>query len=134
MKNLVILLFIFANYLYSNVMAKEGFVVKDLIYNLIWQDNKETTFMLGSQDEAIKYCKQLILNEYSNRKLPIKEQYQHIIDKTRKGNIKMNKTFKNVLQVDYWISSRTWRALKIWILFFTKSGNIYYENRIYPKF
>ena len=111
MKNLVILLFVFANYLYSNVMVKEGSVVKDLTYNLVWQDNKETTFMLGSQDEAIKYCKQLILNGYSKWKLPTKEQYQYIIDKTRKGNIKINKAFKNVLQVDYWTSSRTWRTL-----------------------
>ena len=132
---ILIILFIGFIGLCGETLYKKGSFVKDISHNLMWQDTKDNTFMLGSQEEAIIYCENLSLGGYKNWELPTKKQYEYIIDNNRKDKLKIHKAFKNVVEFGYWSSSRTWRNFgKYGYYFLVKSGSLYYENRTYSKF
>jgi hypothetical protein len=102
----------------------------------MWQDNYDTVKVRLTQKEAVKYCKNLSLAGFSDWELPSREQYQTIIDKTRKDELMINRAFKYILPENYWASDRTWTrnfGLYGYYVFF-KSGAIYYQNRSYKKF
>jgi hypothetical protein len=121
--------------LFSTHLYKNDLYVVDKTNNLLWQDTRDNAFMLGSQVEANEYCQSLILGGYSSWRLPTKDEYSYIIDKNRRDEIMINKSFRYVIQEGYWTSSRTWRSFgRYGYYFFVKSGNLYYENRNYPKF
>ncbi len=130
-----ILIFITIVSLYgANIYKKDTFVV-DKINNLLWQDSKANIIMLGSQDQAIKYCKNLTDGGYTNWRLPTKGEYKNIADKKRTDEVMINRAFKYVIQEGYWTSSRTWQSFNRYgYYFFVKSGTVYYENKTYSKF
>jgi hypothetical protein len=123
------------SFLFSSTIYKSGNYVIDETHHLMWQDTKENTIMLGSQEEAINYCKELTLGGYSNWELPTKKEYKYIVDKTRTDEIMLHKAFRYIKQEGYWTQSRTWRNFgRYGYYIFIKSGTLYYENRTYPKF
>ncbi len=134
MRILVILVIGFMS-LFSASIFKSGSYVNDRNNNMQWQDTRANTIMIGSQEQAIEYCEKLDLGGYTNWRLPEKDDYEHITDKTRKDEIMINKAFGHVIQEGYWTSSRTWRSFgRYGYYFYVKSGTLYYENRTYPKF
>jgi formylglycine-generating enzyme required for sulfatase activity len=96
---ILIILFIGFIGLCGETLYKKGSFVKDISHNLMWQDTKDNTFMLGSQEEAIMYCENLSLGGYKNWELPTKKQYEYIIDNNRKDKLKIqsNKNYEDIL-------------------------------------
>ncbi|MCK5110774.1 MAG: DUF1566 domain-containing protein [Arcobacteraceae bacterium] len=129
------LLFISYFYLLGAGLLKDGSYVIDKTNNLMWQDTRANTVMIGSQEEATEYCEELDLGGYTNWRLPEKEECEYIVDKTRDDEIMINKAFRHIKQEGYWTSSRTWRTFyRYGYYLYIKSGTFYYENRSYPKF
>jgi hypothetical protein len=101
----------------------------------MWQDAKDNTIMLGSQEKANEYCQLLDHHGFTNWRLPDSDEALLIVDKTRDDEMMIDKAFGYVLQEGYWTSSRTWRSFgRYGYYLFIKSGTLYYENRSYPKF
>ncbi len=134
MRILAILVISFISLFSANIF-KSGSYVNDKENNLQWQDVRDNTIMLGSQEKAVEYCEQLSLGGYTNWRLPSKDECEYIVDKTREDEKMINKAFQYVIQEGYWTSSRTWRSFgRYGYYFHIKSGTLYYENRSYPKF
>lgn len=134
MKTFLILITLLIN-LNGAGLKKSGNFVIDKTNNLMWQDSKDNITMLGSQKEAVKYCKSLNQSGYTDWKLPSVEEYKTIIDKTRRDEVMINRAFKYILPEGYWTKDRTWRNFGVWGFYiYFKSGAAYYENRTYPKF
>jgi hypothetical protein len=121
--------------LYGVKLSKKGPVVIDNTNNLMWQDTKDNTIMLGSQEKANEYCELLDLRGFTNWRLPDNDEVLLIVDKTRDDEMMINKAFGYVLQEGYWTSDRTWRSFgRYGYYLLIKSGSLYYENRNYAKF
>ncbi len=132
---ILVLFFITFISLYGAKIYKNGAFVIDKTNNLLWQDSKANIIMLGSQEQAIEYCTKLTSGGYSSWRLPTKDEYNSIIDKTRKDEIMLNHAFKYVIKEGYWTSTTRWQNFwRYGYYFFVKSGNLYYENKTYPKF
>ena len=111
----------------------------NFVYNTsngaIWQDSKENITLRLSYKDAINYCKSLKIAGKSNWHLASRDEYNSIIDKTRKDEHQIDKAFKYSLPVDYWTSDITWRNFGRYAYYvFMKSGAIYYDNKTYKKF
>ncbi|MEA3383545.1 MAG: DUF1566 domain-containing protein [Campylobacterota bacterium] len=116
-------------------LKKSGDYVIDKTNNMMWQDTKANITVLVSHLNSSKYCSELRLGGYTNWEVPSVEDYENIIDKTRKDEIMISRSFKYIVQDDYWTSNRTWRNFGRWGYYiFFKSGTAYYENRTYPKY
>jgi hypothetical protein len=119
----------------SNNLKKSGNYVIDKDNSTMWQDTKHNVELLYSHIDAPKYCEKLSLGGYSNWRLPTVEEYQAIIDRSRKDEIMIDKSFLFIKQDDYWTIDRTWRTFgRYGYYIFFKSGTAYYENRTYPKY
>lgn len=123
--------------LFAAKLTRSGNYVIDDKNKLMWQDMRENTKILLTQDKAIEYCEKLNLSGFHDWKLPTIENYETIIDKKRtRVQLMINKAFKYVKRDDYWSSDRTWirnfGAYGYYVLF--KSGTVYYQNRTYPKY
>ena len=114
---------------------KNGSVVIDKENALMWQDTRDNITATRSHMTAQDYCEILTLGGYDNWRMPDNDEYEYIIDKTREdGQPMINRAFRYTLPDDYWTDSRTWRTLgRYGYYIYFKSGNIYYENRSYPK-
>jgi len=131
------LLCICALALCATKLTKSGNYVIDDKNKLMWQDMRDNTKILVTQDNAIKYCEKLNLGGFQDWKLPTIKNYETIINKTRtRTQIMINKAFKYIKRDDYWSSDRTWirnfGAYGYYVFF--KSGTVYYQNRTYPKY
>jgi hypothetical protein len=116
-------------------LKKSGNYVIDKENNLMWQDTKENINILISHINAPKYCEDLTLGGFVNWKLPSVDDYKTIIDKTRRDEIMIDRSFIFIKQDDYWTSDRTWRTFgRYGYYIYFKSGTAYYENRTYPKY
>lgn len=132
----LISLFLFCSFLYGGSLVKSGNYVIDKANKKMWQDTKENIELLFSQPGAEKYCKQLKLGGYGDWRLPSREDYKQIIDKSRiKDELMISRKFDYALADDYWAKDRTWRNFgQYGFYIFFKSGAIYYQNRTYPKY
>ncbi len=72
--------------------------------NLIWQDNIDSKKKNVKWANAVRYCKDLRLDGYTNWKLPNIIELLSIVDKS-KYNPAIYSTFKNVSPLYYWSSS-----------------------------
>ncbi len=123
--------------LFAAKLTRSGNYVIDDKNKLMWQDMRENTKILVTQDHAIEYCEKLALGGFHDWKLPTIENYETIINKKRiRAQLMINKAFKYVKRDDYWSSDRTWirnfGAYGYYVFF--KSGTVYYQNRTYPKY
>lgn len=133
-KILFIILLSFTFSFGSNFVKINDYIL-DKEHNLFWQDTQENITILKTQVEAISYCDNLNLSGYSDWKLPTREQYKYIIDKTRKDELMINRRFEYILSNDYWSIDTTWRSFgRYGYYIFFKSGAIYYQNKTYPKY
>ena len=129
------LLFVIISISFASDFFKNGNYVVDKKHNLFWQDTKDNITILKNQAGAVEYCENLTLSGYSDWELPTREQYEYIIDKSRKDELLINRRFEYVLSDHYWTSDRTWRNFFRWGYFvYFKSGTFYYENKTYPKY
>ena len=85
----------------SNPFVKKQNIVIDKTTNLMWQDNSDTTDYLETITMSKTYCNNLILNSYTNWKMPTVKQLQTIIDVTKK-KYTVKKQFKYTKQNKYW--------------------------------
>ncbi|MEA2017375.1 MAG: DUF1566 domain-containing protein [Campylobacterota bacterium] len=123
--------------LFAIKLTKSGDYVIDDTHKIMWQDSMENVKVRVTHKKAIEYCDKLSANGFSDWRLPSKEEYTYIVDKSRiKKEIMIDKSFKYVLQDDYWAADRTWiRNFGRYAYYiFIKSGSIYYQNRTYEKF
>jgi len=121
--------------LLSANLTKSTNFVYDTSNGSIWQDSVENITLRLSHKEAISYCENLTISGKSNWHLASKDEYSTIIDKTRKDEHQINRSFKYSMPVDYWTSDTTWRSFGRYAYYvFLKSGSIYYENKTYKKF
>jgi len=130
------IIFISSIYLFSANLTKSGDYVIDKKHHMMWQDTQDNINIVTSHIKASSYCEKLKLGGYSNWRVPTREDYKYIIDKTREQDEEpmINRAFEYTLLADYWIADRTWRNFGRWGYYiFFKSGAIYYENRTYPK-
>ena len=130
------IIFISYIYLFGANLTKSGDYVIDKEHQMMWQDTPDNINVITSHLEAPSYCEKLKLGGYSNWRVPNRDDYKYIIDKTRLQDKEpmINKAFKYTLIADYWLDDRTWRNFGRWGYYvFFKSGAIYYENRTYQK-
>ena len=69
--------------------------------DLMWQDNLDAKTYNTNWVSAIKYCKNLTLNKYTNWRLPHIDELLSIVDKSR-YNPAIYPAFKNVAPLYYW--------------------------------
>lgn len=123
--------------LFAAKLTRSGSYIIDDQNKLIWQDTKDNTNFLLTQEDAIEYCNKLSLSGFSDWRVPSVKEYETIINKKRiASQAKINKAFKYVKLDNYWASDRTWMrnfGLYGYYVFF-KSGTVYYQNRTYPKY
>lgn len=121
----------------ASSLTRSGEYVIDDTNRLMWQDSKDNEKVLLTQEHAVEYCSKLHFGGFSDWRLPTVKEYKTIIDKSRtKVELMIDKSFRYVLQDDYWASDRTWVrnfGLYGYYVFF-KSGAVYYQNRTYPKY
>ena len=130
----LILLIISTLYLNAN-MTHGTSTVYDSKHKLSWQDTKDNIFVRHTYEDAIKYCENLTLAGKTSWRLPTRQEYKYIIDKTRKDENMINKVFKFNMPDNYWIGETTWRSFGRYAYYvFFKSGSIYYQNKVYKKF
>ncbi len=129
------ILFISFIYIFGANIYKKGSVVIDEENALMWQDTKDNITIIKTHITAQDYCETLTLDSFDNWRMPDNDEYEYIIDRTREdGQPMINMAFRYALPVDYWTDDRTWRTFgRYGYYVFFKSGNIYYENRSYPK-
>ena len=123
--------------LFANKLTRSGNYVIDDKNKLMWQDTRDNTKVIATQDQAIEYCKKLNLGGFRDWELPSVKNYKTIIDKKRvRVQLMINKAFKYVKRDDYWAKDRTWirNFGEYGYYVFIKSGTIYYQNRTYPKY
>lgn len=134
MRYIIIFVF-FLTSSYAKDIFKYGDFVVDNIHNLYWQDTQENTTLLKTHQGAIKYCEELSLAGFDDWYLPTVEQYKFIIDKSKKDIPKIDSSFVYIVNDDYWTKDSRWQNFYrygYYVLF--KSGNIYYQNKKYPKY
>jgi hypothetical protein len=132
-----LLLLLISSFLFGVKLTKSGNYVIDDTNKLMWQDTYDNVKLRFTQGEAKEYCESLVLNGFSNWRLPTVENYKTIIDKSRvRQELMINKAFRYILPENYWADDRTWvRNFGLYGYFvFFKSGAIYYQNRSYKKF
>jgi len=134
MKSLIILFISFICLFGANIY-KNGSVVIDEEHALMWQDTKDNITAIKTHITAQDYCTMITLGGFDNWRMPDNDEYEYIIDKSREdGQPLINTAFSYALPADYWTDDRTWRTFgRYGYYIFFNSGNIYYENRSYPK-
>jgi len=128
---------LFALFVSASKLTRSGDSIIDDQNKLMWQDTRENSKILLTQDHSIEYCEKLNLKGFSDWRLPTVKEYETIIDRKRtRAELMINKAFKFVLRDDYWSQDRTWKrnfgTYGYYVYF--KSGAIYYQNRTYPKY
>ena len=133
---ILILLIISTIYLFGIKLTKSGDYVIDDKNKLMWQDTQANTRVILTQDHAIEYCEKLLLNGFSDWKLPTVENYKLIIDLKRRAELKLNRVFRHKIADEYWTRDRTWvrNFGQYGYYVYFKSGAIYYQNRTYPMY
>jgi hypothetical protein len=108
MKNILrfLVLFLFSlNILFALGLARNGNTVIDNSTNLQWQDDVHAKMARKDWDYAIYYCKQLILDGYTNWRLPMKNELLSLIDYSKSNPAIKEKVFKNIKPNYYWSST-----------------------------
>lgn len=82
--------------------------VIDLKTKLMWQDNSEVIKNKRYWNDALKYCNDLTLDEYSDWRLPTRMELQSIVDRAKRDPA-IKEGFKNVQtnNICYWSGSPT---------------------------
>ena len=121
---------------YGIKLTKSGDYVIDDKNKLMWQDTKDNIRVIVTHEHAIEYCSILRISGFSDWRLPTVEDYKLVIDKNRKRELMIHKSFKYVKADEYWTQDRTWiRNFGQYAYYvFFKSGSIYYQNRTYPMY
>jgi hypothetical protein len=137
MKYIILLLLVFCTSLFAQRFYKSGenYVI-DKQERMMWQDTNANITVLKSYEGAKEYCEKLRLGGYDNWFLPSRDDYEHIIDMSRKKDeMTIIRKFEYVVKDDYWTSDNTWRNFGLWAYYvYFKSGTFYYENKTYPKY
>jgi len=78
-------------------------IVKDNVTGLMWQDNEDARNREASQSAGISYCESIVLNGFSDWRLPSRKELFTLLDF---GNVPaINKTFKNFSNGNTYVSS-----------------------------
>jgi len=111
---------------YGNKFEKVESVVIDNTTNLMWQDNIEVTQYSENITMSKLYCEELILNTYTNWRLP---NINELITITNIDNKRfIDKHFKYVSKVKYISKSKyILDKDKLWYVDFS-SGNLSFDN------
>jgi len=129
---LIVIMFKFS---FGENLIKNGSYVIDKTTYLSWQDTSANIKVRKTYTEALKYCQNLRLGDYTNWELPSREQYKTIIDTTRKDELMINRKFKYIMSVEYWTKDTRWQSLNRYAYYvFFKSGAIYFNNKSHEKF
>ncbi len=99
-------------------------IVKDKVTGLSWQDNSETMTVKKTWQEAMEYCQNLTLGDFTDWRLPTVEELVYIVDK-ESIEPAINPVFENVQSSGYWSSSTftpTYKYL-IWTVDLRIGGN-----------
>jgi hypothetical protein len=127
MKTATLLFALYVN-IFANNFEKYDNIVIDIKSNIMWQDNVEVTQYKENLTMSKLYCNELILNSYTNWRLPTIKELINIIDIKSKRYI--NNKFKFTSQSKY--STTTTFVLdnkKIWYVDFA-NGKLDYQNSI----
>ena len=108
----------------NHSFSKENDIVLDTKTNIEWQDNNDTKNKFLTYEEANSYCKNLILSNKNNWRIPTLKELHSIVDR---GNFmpSINQSFSNTNSRFYWTSTLYKDDnKKVWTILFT-DGNDY---------
>lgn len=125
---------LFLNLLYANNFYRTSMSVVDKSNMLMWQDNEDVIKLRFTHKEAIEYCNNLRIGEFTNWRLPTIKELEFIVDK-KNDPYYIHRIFKNKIASGYWASDTLWRTFNFyaWYMNFI-SGTPYYYNRVYHKY
>ncbi len=105
------------------------------VSKLMWQDNSEAKTVNKSWENAIKYCEELNFAEYSDWRLPNKNELLSIVDRS-KYNPAINSAFKNVTtqQYGYWSSTSDANFTTYARIVSFDSGDTSYHNKVVSNY
>jgi hypothetical protein len=108
---------LFLSSVYSNNFEKSVKSVIDKSTNIMWQDDIEATQYLEDIEFAKLYCEELILNGYTDWKMPNIKQLQSIVDVNKKSPT-VTKEFQYTSKNKYWSNTQ----------FFMDESNYWYVD------
>lgn len=125
MKNNIILLVLFINFIYGDYIRDDiKKTVLDTNTNLMWKDRNEDNTIKKTWQESINYCENLDFSGYSDWRLPnINELLSIVYNKEFDPAVNKN-FFKNFYRGNYWTSTTfsSDPSKKAWFMYF------YYGN------
>lgn len=126
----IILPFLIFSSIHASNFVKSQNVVIDIQRNLMWQDNIEVTQNLTTFSEAKNYCKGLMINNFTDWRLPSIKELQSIVD-IKKSNPAINDQFKFCEPTSYWSNSQDLTNKNhAWYVGF-KAGATYKDSKDY---
>lgn len=108
-------------------------IVTDECTGLMWQDNDITSAMTWF--DAVDYCENSAMGDYSDWRLPNRSELLSIIDKSR-NKPAMSPTFNNVVLNSYWSSTPLVNSSGFaWIVHFSYGGTFanYKHNAFFVR-
>lgn len=88
----------------ANLQADSRIVNQTGTFNLMWQDDEDAKSLEKIYHEAVSYCENLELGNYTDWRLPSVEELLYIADK-KKSNPSIHSPFINVVSKTYWTST-----------------------------
>lgn len=125
---LVIVLFMIYTGLIAEQFVKSFNIVVDNKQQLMWQDNEETSLYQENITIGKTYCENLILNSYTDWRIPTIKELQTILDVQEK-KIAINKEFQYTKASRYWSSTPVFENKNsFWYVDFS-TGEIDYQTQ-----
>ena len=128
MKTILIIALLLSG-LNADFTKNENGVIHDDTTNLEWSDN--SLLPVRRWEGAIKYCKNFVLDEKEDWRLPNTNEIETIIDRGRQPMIKS--IFTEIIHHNYWLSTTTLLDKKNAYIVFLNSGEIMPEPQHIKK-
>jgi len=95
-------------------------IVKDVNTLLIWQDNASSNTTKRTWQDAKDYCQDLVLGNITNWEVPTIIELESLLNFSNKS-VAIQKSFKNIIEEDYWSETRYMPSDKLaWSVNFKK--------------
>ncbi len=107
--------------------TREGDTIVDNIHHLQWQDETKTKVETYNFSDAKAYCKNLILNGYSDWRVPTVKEYISILDTTNIDPATYDDFFYTAYNKQYWASHKKINSGYGWYVDF-ENGMVEYLN------